>query len=82
MFMTASRVKRKGKPVLKLNIHGYSESDIPFLDKLGIDLVDEDFADCRYKLIQSQEEFISIRAAIFKRYEVTEKGPRAFLSLK
>ncbi len=82
MFMTAGRIKLEGKPVLKLNIHEYSESDLSFLDELGIDLIDEDFASCRYKLIQSQEEFIGIRTAIFKRYEVTEKGPRAFLTLK
>lgn len=82
MFMTASRIKLEGKPVLKLNIHEYGESDVSFLDGLGIDGIDTDLASCRYILIHSQEDFISIRTAIFERYEVTEKGPRAFLALK
>jgi len=79
MFMTANRLKIEGRPVLKLNIHEFGEQDIPFLDSLGITEVDTRFADCRYLHIHSQEDFLSTRAAIFEKYDVEEKGPRAYL---
>ncbi|MEJ2057695.1 MAG: hypothetical protein P8X39_07645 [Desulfofustis sp.] len=80
--MTATRIKIDGKPVLKLTIHAYDERDIPFLDHLGISEVDSNHADCRYIHIHSKEDFLSIRSAIFERYKVTEKGPKAYLEAK
>ena len=83
MFMTANRIKREGKPLLKLNIHEYDEGDIPFLDSLGIDQREDDSATCRYILIHSQEDFFRTRSAILQRYTVLEeKGPKVFLEAK
>ncbi|MFT5727070.1 MAG: hypothetical protein ACI8PB_001202 [Desulforhopalus sp.] len=81
MFMTASRVKMEGEPVLKLNIHEYGEDDIAFLDSLGIDKTEDDSA-WRYTYIYSREDFLKTRAAIFERYECEEKGIKVFLEKK
>lgn len=83
MFMTARRSKIDGKPLLKLNIHEFSAQDIPFLDSLGIDGIDEDMQNCRYISIHSQEDFLSTRAAILEKYTVLEeRGPKVFLEAK
>lgn len=83
MFMTASRSKIDGKPLLKLNIHEFSTTDIPFLDSLGIDGVDEALQNCRYISIDNQEDFLSTRSALLERYTVLEeKGPKVFLEAK
>ncbi len=83
MFMTASRIKIEGKPLLKLNIHEYGKDDIPFLDSLGIDQLEGDSPSLRYIYIQSQEDFLSTRSAILERYKVLEeKGPKVFLEAK
>ena len=82
MYMTANRIKIQGKPLLKLNIHDYDESDIPFLDHLGINEIDSNHADCRYIHIHSKEDFLSIRSSIFERYNVIEEGPKAHLEAK
>jgi len=79
MFMTASRIIIQDKPVLKLNIHEYDESAVPFLNELGIDKMDDDIENCRYRLIYSREDFLDIRSRIFEKYDVEEKGPRAYL---
>jgi len=81
MFMTASRVKMEGKPVLKLNIHEYGEDDIAFFDSLGIDKTEEN-STWRYTYIYSREDFLKTRAAIFERYECEEKGIKVFLEKK
>lgn len=82
MFMTANRIKIQGKPLLKLNIHEYDESDIPFLDDLGIKEIDNRFANCRYIHIHSKDDFLNIRSQIFEKYDVVEKGPKAYLEAK
>ena len=82
MFMTANRIKIQGKPVLKLNIHECDENAIPFLDNLGISKIDNDLAYCRYIHIHRKEDFLSIRSAIFEKYDVVEKGPKAYLEPK
>ena len=83
MFMTANRIKREGKPLLKLNIHEYDKADIAFLDSLGIDQHEGDSANCRSILIDSQEDFLRTRSAILQRYTVLEeKGPKVFLEAK
>ena len=83
MFMTANRIKIEGKPVLKLNIHEYHKDDIPFLDSLGIDQLEDDSQNWRYIHIHSQEDFLSTRSAILERYNVLEeKGPKVFLEVK
>ena len=82
MFMTASRVKMEGKPVLKLNIHDFGEDDIAFLDSLGIDKTEDDLDNWRYTYIYSREDFLSTRSAIFERYECEEKGIKVFLEKK
>ena len=82
MYMTANRLKIDGKPVLKLNIHDFSESDVPFLDSLGIDKRENDQERWRYILIYNQEDFLTIRAIILKEYTAEEKGPRVFLEPK
>lgn len=82
MFMTANRIHIDDRPVLKLNIHEFGEDDIAFLDSLGITTIDAEFAQCRYIHIHSKEDFLSIRAEIFEKYDVEEKGPRAYLALK
>jgi hypothetical protein len=83
MFMTAKRMHIDGKPVLQLNIHEYDDEDIPFLDSLGIDRLEGAASKCRYKYIHSQEEFLSTRSAILKRYRVVEeKGPKVLLEAK
>jgi len=83
MFMTASRIKLKGKPVLKLNICEYDEADIPFLDSLGIDHQENGSSGCRFIHIHNQEDFLSTRSAILKKYKVLEeKGPKVFLEVK
>ena len=82
MYMTANRLKIDGKPVLKLNIHDFSENDVPFLDSLGIDKLENDTGRWRYTLIYSQKDFLNIRSVILEEYEATEKGPRVFLERK
>jgi hypothetical protein len=82
MFMTANRIKMEGKPILKLNIHEYSEDDIAFLDSLGIDKTEDDSANWRYTYIYNREDFLSTRSAIFERYEFEEKGIKVFLEAK
>ena len=82
MFMTANRIKIQGEVVLKLNIHECDENAIPFLDNLGINKIDNKFTNCRYIHIHRKEDFLSIRAAIFEKYEVVEKGPKAYLTSK
>ncbi len=83
MFMTASRIKIEGKPLLKLKIHEYDKNDIPFFDSLGIDQFEGVSPNCRYVLIHNQEDFLSIRSAILERYNVIEEnGPRVFLEVK
>ena len=83
MFMTASRIKIEGKPVLKLNIHEYGNDDIPFLDSLGIDQLEGDAPNWRYINIHSQEDFLTTRSAILEKYKVLEeKGPKVFLEVK
>lgn len=83
MFMTAIRIKIEGKPVLKLNIHEYDKDDIPFLNSLGIDQLEDDTPNCRYIHIHKQEDFLITRSAILKRYKVLEeKGPKVFLEAK
>ncbi len=83
MYMTASRLKIDGKPLLKLNIHEYSQEDIPFLESLGIDQLESDLPNCRYIHIHNQEDFLSTRTAILERYKILEeKGPRVFLEKK
>lgn len=79
MYMTASRIIIQGKPVLKLSIHEYAESDIAFLDYLGINETDSHHAACRYIHIHSKEDFLGIRSALFERYDVIEEGPKAHL---
>lgn len=81
--MTANRIKIKGKPVLKLNIHDYDVVDIPFLDSLGINQVEEDSSTVRYIYIHSQEDFLTTRSAILERYNVVEeKGTKVYLEAK
>ncbi len=83
MFMTASRLKLNGTPVLKLNIHDYDDNDIPFLNSLGIDQVENDSSNVRFTHIHSQEDFLTTRSAILEKYNVLEeKGPRVFLEAK
>ncbi|CAG35124.1 hypothetical protein [Desulfotalea psychrophila] len=83
MFMTATRIKREGKPLLKLNIHEYNKDDIPFLDSLGIDQLEGDSTEWRYIHIHSQKDFLSTRSAILERYRILkETGPRVFLEAK
>ncbi len=83
MYMTASRIKIEGKPILKLNIHDFNGDDIPFLESLGIDQCDDNSPNMRYILIHSQEEFRTKRTALLTRYTVLEeKGPKVFLELK
>lgn len=83
MFMTASRAKIDRKPVLKLRIHDYNDTDIPFLDKLGINQLEEDLPGVRYIYIHSQEDFLKTRSAILDEYEVLEeKGPKVMLAAK
>lgn len=82
MFMTASRMKIDGNPALKLNLHEFGEEDIAFLDSLGIDIPDEELTNVRYKLVHSQEDFLSLRATILEKYNAEEKGPRVFLEPK
>lgn len=83
MYMTASRIKIEGKPLLKLNIHEYDKDDIAFLDSLGIDRREDDSPNVRFIHIHSQEDFLSTRAAILERYKVLEeKGPKVFLETK
>lgn len=80
--MTARRLKIEGRPVLKLSIHDFSDDDVPFLDGLGIDTVEDDEKTWRYILIHGQEDFLGIRAKILDRYEAVEKGPKVFLERK
>jgi len=81
--MTASRNKIDGKPILKLNIHDFNSDDIPFLESLGINQLDEKVPNMRYILIHSQADFHTKRDALFTRYTVLEeKGPKVFLELK
>jgi hypothetical protein len=80
--MTASRIIIQGKLVLKLNIHEYDESDIAFLDQLGISETESDHAAFRYTHIHSKEDFLSIRSALFERYDVIEEGPKAHLKAR
>lgn len=83
MYMTANRKKIDGNPVLKLNIHEYTESDIKFLDSLGINQTDSEAPGCRYIQIHSQDAFLKTRTAILERYEVLkETGPKVFLQAK
>ena len=82
MYMTANRLKIEGKPVLKLNIHDFAESEVPFLDSLGIDNAENDTDKWRYILIHSQKDFLRVRSIILERYTAEEKGPRVFLELK
>lgn len=82
MYMTANRLKIDGKPVLKLNIHDFSAKDIPFLDGLGIDKLENDQEKWRYILINNQEDFLNMRAIILEKYNAVEKGPRVFLEPK
>ncbi len=83
MYMTAERLIRDGKPLLKLNIHEYHETDIPFLDSLGIRESDDTSESCRYLHIHSQDFFREIRAQIIEKYDVLEeKGPRVYLRAK
>ena len=83
MYMTANRIKLKGKLLLKLNIHEYDKGDSAFLDSLGIDQHEDDSENCRYILIHSQEDFLRTRSAILQRYTVLEeKGPKVFLEAK
>lgn len=83
MFMTAKRLKIDGKIVLKLNIHGYGEEDIPFLDSLGIDRLEGDPPTVRYTHIHSQDDFLATRSAILTRYRVLEeKGAKVLLEAK
>lgn len=83
MFMTANRLKIEGKPVLKLNIHDYPKEDIPFLESLGIDQIEEDKASWRYTLIHSQADFLKTRSLLLEKYDVVEeKGPQVFLKKK
>lgn len=82
MYMTASRIIIEEKPVLKLRIHEFSETDIPFFDSLGINQVEED-AGHRFILIHSQDDFRATRGAILEKYRVQEeKGPKVFLEKK
>ena len=80
--MTARRLKIDGKPLLKLNIHDFGEDDVPFLDSLGIDNLENDSENGRYILIHNQEDFLTIRAMILEKYKAIEKGPRVFLERK
>jgi hypothetical protein len=83
MFMTATRIKIEGNPLLKLNIHEFNKDDIPFLDSLGIDKLEGDSPTWRYIYIHNQEDFLYTRSAILERYKVLEeKGPKAFLEAK
>ena len=83
MYMTAIRIKIEGKPLLKLNIHDYDKDDIPFLDSLGINQMEDGTANCRYMHIHNQADFLSTRSAILARYKVLEeKGPRVYLEAK
>ena len=83
MYMTASRIKIEGKPVLKLNIHDYDKEDSAFLDSLGIDQREGDTTHWRYIHLHSQKDFLTTRAAILERYTVLEeKGPKVFLEAK
>lgn len=83
MFMTATRIKIHGKPVLKLNIHDFDEDDISFLDSLGINQIEGDSSNWRYIHIHSQENFLKTRSAILERYIVTEeKGTKVILKKK
>lgn len=80
MFMTASRSKIEGKPLLKLNIHEFDPDDIEFLDSLGITKIDETLPRCRYISIHSQDDFLHTRSALLEKYRVLEeKGPKVFL---
>lgn len=83
MFMTANRLKVDGKIVLKLNLHEFAEEEIPFLNSLGINKIDDTAPNWRYILIHSQEEFLAKREELFSKYRVVEeKGPKVTLALK
>jgi len=83
MYMTANRLKEGGKIVLKLNIHDFTENDIPFLDSLQITQTEEDQEQTRYIRIHSQEDFLKTRATILEHYNVLEeKANKVFLEKK
>lgn len=83
MYMTASRIIIDNKPVLKLMIHEFAETDIAFLDSLGIDQVEGEASGYRFILIHSQDNFRTTRGAILEEYRVVEeKGPRVLLEKK
>ncbi len=80
MYMTASRLLIEEKPVLKLRIHDYQQEDIPLLDTLGINEIEEQPAPCRFIHIHNKQDFLAIRATLLEHYPVfEEKGPRVFL---
>ncbi len=81
--MTATRLKEDGKIVLKLNIHEFTEEDIPFLDSLSINQQDDEARDVRFIYIHSQNDFLQLRATILEQYEVLEeKANKVFLQKK
>ncbi len=83
MFMTAGRIKIDGKPALKLYMHEFDKKDEDFLDKLGINQLDEKMEGSRYILVHSQNDFLALRETIFRSYDlVAEKGPIVTLKRK
>lgn len=83
MFMTATRKKIEGKPVLKLNLHNFPDEDIPFLESLGIDQIEGDAQEQRFTFIHSQEDFLETRGALLEKYTILkEVGPKVFLAPK
>ncbi len=81
--MTASRIIVDQKPVLRLNIHQFTEQDLPILDALGINQSDPEKEAVRYTCIHSQKDFLSTRTALLEHYEILEeKGPIVFLKAK
>ncbi len=82
MYMTASRKKIDGRPMLKLNIHDFEEDDIPFLESIGVDQIEEGKENIRFTFIYSQEAFLDTRATILEKYDAEEIGPRVYLTLK
>ncbi len=80
MYMTASRLIIKNKPVLKLRIHDYQKEDLSLLDTLNITETEEKPVPCRFIHIHKKQDFLDIRATLLEHYPVfEEKGPRVFL---
>jgi len=83
MKMSLSKIRKKGKTLIRVNIREYENDDIAILDQLGVTNIETDMSAYRYAICSNPTELDAVRGGVFDKYDVVaDNGKVATLRKK